>query len=76
MFSHRNLGNDIIEGEGEFLSNLLGYFRDHSLVVPSLAELKQLLYQNKQSYEFANAIRESYRSAWARAESNKNCAFD
>lgn len=62
LYNHRNLGNDIIEGKGLFLDNLIAYFSNEALELPELSKLKQILRQNQETSLFANKILELYKN--------------
>jgi len=62
LYNHRNLGNDIIEGKGLFLDNLIGYFLNDAMELPELSKLRQILRQNQSTSLFANKILKLYKN--------------
>ena len=63
LYSHRNLGNDLIEGKGLFMDTLTGYFSNDAMELPALSKLRQILRQNQDTSLFANSILALYEKA-------------
>ena len=63
LFAHRNLANDIVEGEGAYLDNLAGYFHRVNVPPPNSEAFKRVVILNSNTTEFANAILMLYRSS-------------